>query len=407
MMNTKNYKYLKYFRLAAIATLLVSVGCTDPYALQTRNFESAIVIEATLTNEMKQHAFKISRTYRFNEEQPFESDADVYVEDDAGNVIQFEQQDTMYVSQNAFLPDPERSYTLHVTTSDGKSYSSTPEKQTAVTSIGSLSTQVMNMGEQQGVQISVNSSDPTGLSKYYRYEYEEAGRFRTPLYSESQVVIGQDDSDDDDFKEIYLWPRTVNVQTCYRINKSNRIILTSTNELSSDNVQNFPVRFIPDTSYILNDRYAIKVRQYVQNLPSYTFYKTLSEISSTGNILSQTQPGFFFGNIRSDQNPEEKVIGFFQVCSVSEAVVRFSYNEIFPNNLPIPWPYECSQRTLDQNNWSYPRPLGDAHVIIDLTEVGSMEFYSFSPQGFYILASDQCVDCTITGKLEPPAYWEN
>lgn len=406
-MKKENYRYLKYYAFLTSVFCLAIAGCTEPYSLQTRNFESAIVIEATLTNEMKQHAFKISRTYRFNDEQPFENDADVYVEDDAGNVIQFEQQDTMYVSQNAFLPDPERNYTLHVTTSDGKSYSSTPEKQTAVTTIESLNTTVMNMGEQQGVQISVNSSDPTNSSKYYRYEYEEAGRFNTPLYSENQIVIGEDDSDEDDFQEIYLWPRTVDVQTCYRRAKSNRIILTSTNELSSDNVQNFPVRFIPDTSFIINDRYAIKVRQYVQNLASYTFYKTLSEISSTGNILSQTQPGFFFGNIRSDQNPDEKVIGFFQVCSVSEAVARFDYTEIFPSNLPIPWPYECSQRELNQDNWSYPRPLGDAHVIINLIEVGTMEFYTWAPNGFYTLASDHCVDCTVTGKLDPPPFWED
>ena len=398
----KNTKYI-----LILLSLLALSACTEPYALQTRNFESAIVIEATLTNELKQHAIKISRTYRFDANQTFENDADVYVEDDGGNVIQFIQQDTMYVSQTAFLPDPAKSYTLHVATADGKSYSSTPEKQTAVTSIQNLNTTVMNVGTQQGVQISVNSSDPTNSSKFYRYEYDEAGRFRTPLYSESQIVIGQDDTDEDNFQEIYLWPRTVNVQTCYRRAKSNRIIITSTNELSSDNVQDFPVRFIPDTSFIINDRYAIKVRQYVQNLASYTFYKTLSEISSTGNILSQTQPGFFFGNIRCDQNPEEKVIGIFEVCSVSESVISFDYNDIFPNNLPLPWPYECTERTLDQNNWSFPRPLGDAHVIINLIGVGTMEFTTYSPLGTYVLASDQCVDCTVTGKLDPPSFWQD
>jgi|GEM_PF-7131642 len=88
----KNTKYI-----LILLSLLALSACTEPYALQTRNFESAIVIEATLTNELKQHAIKISRTYRFDANQTFENDADVYVEDDGGNVIQFIQQDTMYV----------------------------------------------------------------------------------------------------------------------------------------------------------------------------------------------------------------------------------------------------------------------------------------------------------------------
>lgn len=400
----RTYKISFFCCLAALLLL----GCTDPYALQTRNFENALVIEATITNEMKQHAIKLSRTYRFEEDGPtFETDANVYIEDDLGATINFAEQDTMYVAENAFAPDPQRSYTLHITTSDGKSYSSSPEKQTTVTPIESLNPIVANLGGEQGVKICVNSFDPTGTSKYYRYEYEEAGRFQTPLWSENEIVLGEDNNDPDSFMQIYLLPRTEEAHTCYRKGRSKKIVLTSTNQLSEDRVTNFPIRTIADTSYILNDRYGIKVRQYVQNLASYTFYKTLSELSSNGSILSQNQPGFFYGNIRNDNDASEKVIGYFEVSSVSEMALLFDYNDIFPNNLPIPWPYECTERDLNQDDWSSPRPLGDAHVIINLTSAGSMLFHTWNAQGWYTLASSQCVDCRVTGSNVPPDFWQD
>ncbi|RZJ73460.1 DUF4249 family protein [Flavobacterium sp.] len=397
-----------FLRLTAAFSLLCLFGCTDPYVLQTRNFESALIIEASITNELKQHAVKISRAYRLEESGPtFETGASVYVQDDLGNVIDFEQQDTMYVSENAFLPDAARTYSLHISTSDGNSYSSTAEKLTTVTPIGNLSREIVSMGGVNGVQIRANTFDPTGNSKYYRYEYEEAGRFATPNYFETEVVVGPDDSDEDNFEEILLQPRTEQAHVCYRQGKSKSVVLTTTTGLGEDRVVEFPVRTIADTSYIVNDRYSIKVRQYVQSLASYTFYKTLSELSSIGNILSQTQPGFFYGNVRNDDNSEEKVIGFFEVSSVSEAVMAFDYNEVFPNNLPIPWPYECSNRTLNPENWSYPRPLGDAHVIIDLTQAGTMDLSGFDANGWFIMTSDQCVDCRVTGSNVPPPYWQN
>jgi len=392
--------------LIALGIFAVLSGCTEPYALQTRNFESALVIEASVTNELKNHAFKISRAYRFEDAQTFENGATVYVENETGNIIQFSQQDSMYVSDFAFLPDPQLNYRLHVTTADGKTYSSTPQKQTSVNPIENLNPIVTNLGTQQGVSICVNSYDPSGSSRYYRYEFEDAGRFRTPLYSENEIIIAPDGSDGDLYPDIILQPRTEEAQICYRKGRSKNIVLASTTELSEDRIVNFPIRFIPDTSYIINDRYAIKVRQFVQNLESYTFYETLRDISSTGNILSQTQPGFFYGNITSESDQSEKVFGFFEVSTVSEAILRFDYNEIFPDSLPIPWPYECTQSNLNPTDWTIS-PKGDAWDIVDLVNNNQMYFTYWGQGDFYILASDQCVDCRGTGSNITPPFWQD
>ena len=44
--------------------MILLFGCTEPYVLQTSNFEEALVIEATLTNEFKKQQIKLSKTYR-------------------------------------------------------------------------------------------------------------------------------------------------------------------------------------------------------------------------------------------------------------------------------------------------------------------------------------------------------
>jgi len=81
------------------------------------------------------------------------------------------------------------------------------------------------------------------------------------------------------------------------------------------------------------NRYSIFVKQYVQNFAAHTFYQTLKDISGSESILSQTQPGFFAGNIKSDDNPNEKVIGFFDVSSVSNKRIFFNFSDLLFSDL--------------------------------------------------------------------------
>jgi Domain of unknown function (DUF4249) len=302
-----------------------AISCTEPYALQTNSFEEALVIEATLTNELKNQEIKISKTYKFEENGPtFETGATVSVTDDLGTEYLFEEQNGSYFSTVAFQAETGREYKLHITTSDGKTYSSTQQKLTTINQIESVvPTVITNTEGQRGVQIGVNNYDPTNTSKYYRYEYEETYKIIAPKWKPvNAVVLPNDGVVGHPF--IALFDRTSEERICYSTVKSNSLLFTTTTLQAEDRVSNFPVRFISNQNYIITNRYSILVKQYVQSLESYTFYKTLSEISGSGSILSQNQPGFFYGNIRSDDNPTEKVIGFFDVASVSSKRIFFA-----------------------------------------------------------------------------------
>lgn len=386
-----------------LVVLLSATSCTEPYALQSNTFESALVIEGTITNELKQQQILISRTYRLEEDGPqFESGANVTVTDDLGNTFEFEQQDTVYVSTTAFTAEPGRSYQLSITTADGGTYRSTQERLTTVTPIESVVVTPQTQNGKLGARIAVNSHDPTGTSKYYRYEFTETGRVIAPYWSDKKAILEPPNETDNALVEVLIVDRVGEMRKCYTSRKSDKLILTSTTDLSEDRVQDFQMNFVGTDDYLIADRYSINVRQYVQNLASYTFYKTLSEISGSGSILSQNQPGFFYGNIRSQTDPSEKVIGFFEVSSVSEKRVFFNFGDVFPSE-PLPgFPFECQVEHWDR--WDLG--LGGAgHRLINAIRNETLLFYTFDELGWFVMVSPVCGDCTKFSSNVVPSFW--
>ena len=163
-------------------------GCTETYPLLTNTYEEAIVVEATLTNELKNQEIKITKTSKFEDKSiQVEKGAEVIVKDNQNNSYLFEENAGVYVSQTPFQILPNRQYTLEIKTTDGKVYESSPEILPAVNQIESIVPSVItNKDNQVGVQINVNSYDPARTSKYYRFEYEESYKIIAPKWSLSK-----------------------------------------------------------------------------------------------------------------------------------------------------------------------------------------------------------------------------
>lgn len=408
-------KKILYYRFL-ITILLASVfGCTTPYNYQANGFEDVIVIAATITNEYKFQEIKISRTYTLEESAPkFETEAVVYVTDDANNRYEFEEGDSSYISATQFQASPERQYQLHVLTKNGKSYVSSIEKLTTQTPLESIEAKAVTRNNVLGVEITANSSDPTNTSKYYRYEYEETSQIIAPRWFPQKAVANMFPAGSKPKGEIIFADRTTEARVCFSSQKSNTILLTSTNNLSSDKVVNFPVRFISSTDNYIRNRYSILVKQYVQSLASYTYYETLKSISSSGSLLSQTQPGFFSGNIKSVDNPREKVIGFFDVSSYSEKRLFFNFIDIFPKEKIPEYQYHCP----DENQIIKEAPLlyfynycfiddpliCQGNEILDLISTNSKVYYPSKPT-VYILYPVACGDCTAFSSNIKPSFW--
>jgi len=384
-------------------------GCTEQYILQTNTFDEALVVEGTITNELKQQQIKISRTFRFEQEDPIdETGATVVVSDDEGNTYGFEPIDGKYLSTIAFQAVPGRTYRLNITTQDGKTYTSTGEKLTAVNEMQSVLPAVQIKNGQKGVAILVNSYDAQRNSQYYRYEYEETYKVIAPSWNPNKAIL-LPPLEGSDHEEIGVAPRDPGeTRVCYSTNASTDILQTSTVGLQEDRVS-FPIRFIGTNNYIITHRYSILVRQYVQSLEAYTFYKTLKQLSSSGsNILSQNQPGFFYGNMRCDNNPKEKVVGFFEVASVSSKRIFFNYSDLFPDEPLPPYFEDCSFRNygfcfVDTDPLCRGNSLISAIRTNDVLYAG--DYTSSAGYQVYLMVPPPCGDCTRISSNVIPPFW--
>ncbi len=396
--------------LTSLLLTIILFGCTEPYLLQTSDFEEALVIEATITNEFKKQQIKLSKTYRLEENGPaFVEDANVSVEDDLGNVYQFIEGDEIYESENAFEAIPGRKYKLTIVT-NGKVYTSTQENLTAINPIEDLEVRDLNISGVRGAEIKVKSFDPTNNSKYYRYEYEETYKIIAPYWNSNVVTINPST------KELIFTPRTYEARTCYSSAKSNELLLYSTTNLSEDRVD-FMVRFIPVDNPIIMHRYSILVTQHIQNLESYTYYNTLKTISGSDGILSQNQPGFFSGNITCASSPNEKVVGFFDVSSVSSQRIFFNFEEIFPDTLKPGYFYDCWDNCLESNpllcagNYDYcfdifPGTTCQGSLVENLLNATpkQIQLYLYGPNPI-ALVPPPCGDCTTFSSNVVPPFW--
>lgn len=384
---------------------LFAASCVDPYQLETNSFEEALVIEATLTNQLKYQQVKITKTYRLEDSQPMAvTDAEVQITDDSGNSYGFAESNGVYISNQQFQAELGKKYKLRVT-SGNKIYESTTETLSVSQPIESVTATQESKNGQRGVQIKVNSFDPSGNSKYYRYSYDETYKVIVPYWSElvatiqSDGIIGMSLAD-----SIILSPRTYEARTCYSTDRSTNLIVTKTVGLSEDRIQDFPIRFIKVTDPIIKNRYSINVTQYVQSLAAYTFYETLAQLSAAGeNIFSQNQPGFFYGNIKSISNPSEKVIGFFEVSGVSEKRIFFNFYDVFPNDNPPPYMYDCEQYEYDSTAFGPGNNQGASLRSAILT--GSALYLSHEFP-IYTVVKPQCGDCTTFSSNVIPSFWE-
>lgn len=383
--------------------ILIGFGltnCTDPYKMKTDTFEDAVVIEATITNILEKQTVKVFRTYRFEDFGPvFEENADVTVTDSDGNQYPFVENNRTYTSVTPFQAVPGKEYHLTVITSDGKKYVSTKEVLPTDTPMQDLTANVRTIDNIRGVEIRAKSYDPSNSSKYYRFEYEETYKVIAPRWIPFKGVVSGPS-----LYELFVTmvPRTEEAETCYSTDKSTDILLLNTKETTEDRVD-FPVRFISTQNYIMSYRYTILVRQYVQNQHAYNYYKNLKKLSGSGSILSPNQPGYLVGNIKSASNPNEKVIGFFDVSTVSSKRIFFNYADLFPGEELPPYKVNCFLTRFD---YCYGGPTCSAPAINIFLNNNLMAIYNYAEApNAYVITPIECGDCTSFSSNVMPPFW--
>ena len=392
---------LRYTAILTIGLFLTT--CVEEFEPETIVFESALVVEATITDELRTQEVYLSRTFAFEEDGPeAETNATVQVVDDQGGRFSFAETEAgIYRSVSEFRANTGRNYTLNITTSDGRNYSSSAMELPPATGLDSIyAERIVDSNGVDGIAIYADSFDQTGSSNNYRYIYEETFRIIAPRWTPDDLA--PNDAIGVGPCAVKLVPRENEEQTCYRTDLSTDIIQFQTNDLEEDRVSRFQVRFISNQDYIISHRYTIKVRQLIQSDQSYAFYETLNEFSSNESLFSSTQPGFLNGNVSSDTNENEKVLGFFEVATVDEKRIFFNYEDFYPGERLPPYVNACNETAPLIANMAgcILRPLVTANLV---------RYVSTNPpsvtEGPWRVVPRVCGDCTEIGSIEVPEFW--
>ena len=376
------------------ASLMLMASCVVEVPIESKSFEEALVVEGTVTNEFKQHQIKLSQVFAIDTTgaNPL-TGATVKVSGDMEYLFT-ESEAGNYISLDSFAAQPGVAYKLYIL-ANGEEYESEVLQLPNTSSIDLLKSNRMNYRGEDGVAITLNNQTSNGVTNYYKYEFVETFKFNSNYFKANDIIIKDG--------EAYEIPKIKEEYTCYRTEDSQAIILASTNSLSEDSVNNLLITFINSSDPKLSNRYSILVSQYVINSAAYNYYDTLKELSGSDNLFSQIQPGFLEGNISNINDSSEKVIGFFNISSVSKKRLYFNYEDFYN-------PESIRPKFVSLENCVVTFP--SLSSLIEEVKNDRVRWFASPiipnlPGGSYFVVPKRCVDCTVFGSNVKPDFWED
>ncbi len=380
--------------------LIISQSCVKPYDFESVSYEQVLVVDATISDSEGPYEVILSYTYPIEVgEREAISGASVQVVDGDGAVIEFEESaEGSYYSPLEFRGEAGMDYRLEIDLPNGSTYQSEFVKLLPSPAIDSIYGRYAVLpdpsGEQSvgGLQFFVDSYDEAGQSRYFRYEWEETYLIRVPFPAQYRFF------EDSSFEQL-----EIPIGICYDSAQSSTVIYGSTVGSINGRMAEFPVRFVSGEEQTLREKYTLLVRQYAISEDAYFFYKRLKENNESGGSLFDRQTGTILGNITSVEDPEEPVLGYFEVSGVTE-LRRFFIPRMVDRRLKVAgFPYRCTE---------------DGSII---TSLDSVLYYLDENPGHNVysivypsdrppeasLQSKTCTNCSWYANNIKPSYWED
>ena len=140
----------------------------------------------------------------------------------------------------------------------------------------------------------------------------------------------------------------------------------------------------------------------LQDQEAYDYYETLKELSGSESVFSQNQPGFINGNLFSMDDPNEKVIGNFNLGKVSSKRIYFNFTDFF----------DLTEKPNAGRYCEITRPDRIMDIMAFISN-NQLKFYgdasNLAPndegKGPYRLINTPCMDCTVFGTNVKPEFW--
>jgi hypothetical protein len=364
--------------------LLFLVGCIEPFAPpEVANAPSYLVIDGFLNAGTGPSRIQLSRTQRVSDNnlpQP-ELFAQVSVEGDLGSNFAFTDTGNGIYYLDAQILNPSEQFRLRITTAGGNEYLSEYTQIKVTPKIDSLVWRADP--SQNGVQISLNTQDPSNQTRFYRWKYEETWEYRSTYQSLLEVIDGR------------IQTRKQDIYTCWKTERASNILLNSTIKQSQDILREHPLVFVKGNGQKLLVKYSILVKQYALTQDAFAYWTNLAKTTENTGGLFDPQPSQITGNVRCVNDPEELAFGYFSVTSLEEKRMFISFRDFdFTHWFPNGRTPACDP----PDTVSYGDAINTSKAIL---------YQLPPPTSDFLVAPPSCTDCRLQGGgvLERPSFW--
>lgn len=383
-------------KILVIVTIILTaafLGCIEPYnPPEVAQAEALLVVDGYVDLGTESVTISLTRTKNLSESNlpVYETNAQVSLEIEGGSTIALpEVEGGIYAAENISLSVNDKCK-LRIR-AGGKEYESELVSVIPTPEIDS----VTYAQDASGVQIDVTTHDPNNKTWFYQWQYVETARYHSK------------------FASIYYWRgpddiasrnRENDIYVCWKTLPSTNILIATSSSLSSDFIYKFPVIFIPATSWKLEYRYSILVRQFAIDEDTYNYWQQIKKNTETIGSLFDPQPSQVNGNIRCVSNPSESVLGYFSVRSVTEKRLYIDRSDL-PDYKSFENGYEgCLFSEIDTlllADLDLSQPLREL-LISAVTPPMGTQIIGYTTQ------NPTCIDCRLIrqGTTQRPEWWE-
>ena len=365
--------------------VLTGVGCKELYKPDIiSSADTYLVVEGVLNAGNGPTNLRLTRTFQLDDSARLrgELNAVVTVEGKDNSIQALSSTGSGFYASPALNLAINQEYRVRIVTSNGKEYLSDFVVARQTPPIDSLTWE----RDENGIEIQANTHDPSGNTRYYRWDFDETWEIRSYYDSEFKyvngVVVGRTPAE--------------SVYTCWKYDISDKILLGSSASLQSDNIFRAPLKFFYNGDEKLAVRYSTLVRQYALDKKGYEFYELMRKNTESLGSIFDAQPSEQRGNFKCISNPGELVIGYLSAVTIEEKRMFISSVEVPHWNFYQDCPEIIVLNQKDSIKEAYDGS-GSIYGAI-FTPANTISHYKFS--------RIQCVECpTRGGSLLKPSYW--
>ncbi|MDP4222199.1 MAG: DUF4249 domain-containing protein [Bacteroidota bacterium] len=367
--------------IVVLILILIGASCITKFIPETNEDKNMLVVEGLITDHPEDNVVKLSLSMPLGGRaniKPLKG-CTVTVTDDKGNLYYFTETSTAGTYKSGMQGITGRKYTLHVITRDiltkNYSYYSLPMEMQPVPLIDSVFYEKVTIAEKtterpklEGCQVYLNTHDPAGECKYYRWDFNETWEFRLP----------------------FGYPKN---NTCWISDNSSAINIKNASLMSEDRINRLPIRYISNETDRLKVRYSILINQYSLNMDEFGYWEKMQNVMQDVGGLYDIIPAFVPGNVFCVEDPAEKVLGYFSVSAKTSKRIFIKDNFSGIVNLYG----DCIRDTIYGTG-----PIPNLNITVWILE---QELYARPP---YTVITDArgCADCTTRGTTTKPYFWD-